>query len=64
MVLGTPVITDDEEDKLWTSGVFSVGHPNYIGKRFCIRGGEEMRKLGPSQIKRTHDPNCYTYTEH
>jgi hypothetical protein len=28
----------------------------YIGKIFCIRGGEEQRKLGPSQLVRSNDP--------
>ena len=36
----------------------------YIGKCFCIRGGEEQRKLGPSQFLRSEDPDCYTYVEH
>ena len=36
----------------------------YVGKRFCIRGGEEQRKLGPSQFLRTRDPDCFTYIEH
>ena len=58
--------------KLWNSGVFSIDNPKnlqravfyYIGKRFCIRGGEEMQKLGPSQFKRTHHPDYFTYIEH
>lgn len=36
----------------------------YIGKVFCIRGGEEQRKLGPSNFMRTSEPECYTYVEH
>ena len=41
------VVTDEEEEKLWTSGVFSIDNPKnlqravfyYVGKRFCFRGG-------------------------
>ncbi len=68
----TPIITDEEEEQLWSTGVFGQENPKqlqrtvfyYIGKRFCVRGAEEMRKLGPSQFKRTLDPDCITYIEH
>ena len=36
----------------------------YIGKRFNIRAGDEHLGLGPSQFRRSSDPNCYTYVEH
>lgn len=36
----------------------------YVGKRFCIRGGEEQRNLGPSQFLRSLDPDCLTFVEH
>ena len=36
----------------------------YVGKTFCLRGGEEQRKLKPSQFRRSYDPDCYTYIEH
>ena len=38
--------------------------PYFLGKRFCIRGGDEQRGLGPSQFRRSSDPDCYTYVEH
>ena len=68
----TPIFTMEEEEKLWDTGVFNINDPVglqravffYIGKRFCIRGGEEQRKLGPSQLKRSSDPDCYMYIEH
>ena len=68
----TPIFTLKEEEKLWVTGVFDINDPVglqravffYIGKRFCIRGGEEQRKLGSSQLKRSFDPDCYTYIEH
>ena len=68
----TLTFTHEEEQKLWDTGVLSVCSPKslqravffYVGKRFCIRGGEEQRKLGPSQFKRTSNPDCYTYVEH
>jgi hypothetical protein len=51
---------------------FSVNGPSsllkavfsYVGKHFCIRGGEEQRSLKPSQYLHLHDPECYEYTEH
>ena len=36
----------------------------YIGKCFCIRGGEEQGNLGPRQYVRSSDPDRYTYTKH
>ncbi len=68
----TPIFTRAEEDKLWESGVIGVDTPKslqcaiffYVGKRFCLRGGEEQRKLGPSNFVRSFDPDCYTYFEH
>lgn len=68
----TPMLSPDEESKLWSTGVLGCSTPKslkrvvffYFGKRFCIRGGEEQRQLGPSQFIRSEDPDCYTYTEH
>jgi hypothetical protein len=66
------VFTIEEEDNLWSLGVLSVGHPRslqravfyYVGKHFCVRGGEEQRKLKPSQFIRSADPDKYVYHEH
>ena len=66
------IITAEEEEALWISGVIGCTTPKnlqravffYIGKRFCIRGGEEQRRLGPSQFIRTTEPDCFTYVEH
>ena len=66
------VITAAEEDALWETGVIAITSPislqhavfYYVGKRFCIRGGEEQRLLGPSQFVRSHNPDCYNYVEH
>ena len=68
----TPTFTAEEEQALWEKGVLGCTTPKnlqravffYIGKRFCIRGGDEQRKLGPSQFVRTHDPDCFIYIEH
>ena len=46
----------EEEDKLWSLGIIGCDNPRslqriiffYIGKRFCIREEEDMRKLDPS----------------
>ena len=66
------VITSEDEEKLRTTGVVGCNTPKnlqravffYVGKLMCIRGGEEQRKLGPSQFIRSSDPDCYTYVEH
>ena len=68
----TSIITAEEEQKLWDHKIFQIDHPKglqravffYIGKRFCIRGGEEQRSLGPSQFIRSFKPDCFTYVEH
>ena len=64
--------TCEEEQRLWDSGVMGIASPKalqravffYIGKRFCLRGGDEQRNMGPSQFARSSDPDCYTYVEH
>ena len=56
---------------MWADGVIGITNPKalqravffYVGKRFCIRGGEEQRRLGPSQFVRSSNPDCYTYVE-
>ena len=70
VVRHTEIFTADEEERLWSTGVLGTDTPTKlqravfftIGKRFCVRGGEEQRNLGPSQFRRDH--NCYVYTEH
>ena len=67
----TSIITKEEEDRLWDSNVIGIRDGKSlqraiffsIGKVFCIRGGEEQRRLGPSQFVRFGDPDCYMYTE-
>ena len=62
----------EEETTLWKSGVLSISNPKclqraifyYVGKHFCIRGGEEQRSLKPSQFVRSSNPDSYTYVEH
>ena len=66
------VISEAEEQKLWSTGVIGITTPLslqravffYVGKRFCIRGGEEQRQLRPSMFVRSSNPDCYTYVEH
>ena len=65
------IFSKDEEELFWSSGVFSISNPTslqhavfyFVGKHFCIRGGDEQRKLSPSQFLRTTDPDSYTYVE-
>ena len=35
----------------------------YVGKSFCLRGGEEHRCLTLSQFTRLHKPDRYVYSE-
>ena len=66
-----PIVTKEEEDMLWKSGVLGDHDPValqravffYVGKVFCIRGGEEQRSLKVSQFKRSCNPDFYTYIE-
>ena len=59
------------EEVLWNSKVLGVHSPLalvravffYVGKTFCIRGGEEQRRLKRSQFRRSYEPDCYTYVE-
>ena len=47
----TPIFTSEEEDKLWELGIIGCTDPKnlqravfyYIGKCFCVHGGEEQR---------------------
>ena len=46
------IISEAEEEKLWTTGIIGITTPlslqravfYYIGKRFFVRGGEEQRQ--------------------
>ena len=70
------VITVEEEEKLWDSSVLNITTPKglqravfyYVGKCFCVRGGQEQRNLGPSNFrllcKPGDDPHCVIYEEH
>ena len=63
-----PVITPEEE-KLWDSGAIGVYSPKalgrcvfyYVGKSFCLRGGEEHRSLKPSQFERGFHSELYSW---
>ena len=71
VVKHAPVITYEEEEALWQSKVIGDHCPlallravfYYVGKAFCIRGGEEQRNLKRSQFVRSSDGQCYTYIE-
>ena len=66
-----PIISTEEEDKLWDSGTIGMYSPRalvrcvfyYVGKAFCLRGGQEQRNLKPMQFERGYEPDRYTYTE-
>ena len=58
------------KDQLWDSGAIGIFNPKvllryvfYVGKCFCLRGGQEMRELKPSQFVRGYNPDSYTYVE-
>ena len=63
--------SNEEEDQLWSTGVLGMDSPKALlnavfylnGKNFCLRGGEEHRRLALSQIIRKYNPDHYIYTE-
>ena len=65
------VLTRDDEDKLWRSGVMGTKTPKalqnatfyVVGKMFSLRGGTELRNVKISQLKRETNPDRYVYTE-
>ena len=65
------VITVEEEDQLWDSGVCGLNNPvalqnaafYVVGKMFCLRGGVEHRELKLSQLNRLSGPERYIYIE-
>ena len=67
----TEAFSKGEIDQLWASGILCVDNPKGLlravffmnGISFCLRGGEEHRKLRLSQLKRESDPPKYVYTE-
>ena len=60
----TEILTEEDEMKLWESGVVGVATPRAlqnaafltVGKVFSLRGGVEHRSLKVSQLKRTTNP--------
>lgn len=66
------IITAEDEDKLWTSGVLGIDNPVALlnavfylnGKSFCLRGVSEHYHLHFSQIVRKTNPDRYLYIEH
>ena len=65
------VFSPAEENALWDLKVISDHAPValqravffYVGKAFCLRGGQEQRDMKISQFVRSTDPDCYTCGE-
>ena len=65
------IISKNDEQRLWESGLMGVSDPRAlqnavfyaVGKMFCLRGGVEHRALKLSQLQRKTDPGHYIYTE-
>ena len=65
------VFTKEEEQMLWDKGILGTSNPQSLlnaafylnGKSFCLRGGEEHRRLCISQLVREYNPDRYVYTE-
>ena len=61
----------EEENVLWESRVIGDHNPLkieravffYVGKAFCLRGGQEQRNLKPLQFVRSFTPECCTYVD-
>ena len=68
----TEPISTKEENQLWASGILNVDSPQgllrcvfyYVGKCFCLRGGQEHRDLCLKQLQRFYEPDRYVYSEH
>ena len=66
------VLSNEDERKLWDTGVMGTKNPKalqnavfyIVGKHFSLRGGAELRNLKRSQIVRFHNPDRYVYHEH
>ena len=71
LVKHAPVISPEEEEKLWSSKVLGTSSPlqlqravfYLVGKVFCLRGGEEQRSLKISQFKCQSENDSYLYVE-
>ena len=71
IVRHAPVVEDYEGEMLWEKNILGDHSPLalqravffYVGKVFCLRGGEEQRGLKTSQLVRSYNPDCYTYVE-
>ena len=68
MIKHAKVVTSEEEDTLWASKVIGDHDPIalqravfYVGKTFCLRGGEEQHSLKRSQFISSRNPDSYTY---
>ena len=69
--LHTEGISNEEENRLWTSCVMNTNTPKgllravfyYNGKCFCLRGGQEHSDFGISQLHRLYNPDRYIYKE-
>ena len=71
-----PIITPAEEEKLWLTAVLNINNQRslqrrvfyYIGKCFCICGGQEQRNPRTFKLQMEFqtwiDPHCVTYIEH
>ena len=67
----TETISSSEENELWASGVLNVDSLKgllrcvfyFNGKCFCLRGGQEHRDFGISQLQRLYKPDRYMYSE-
>ena len=66
------IVTSEEEDALWLSGVLGSTTPKALlnvvfffssGKNFCLRGGSEHKILKLSQLKHLYNPDHHIYTE-
>ena len=64
-------MTNEEENLLWQSKTIGDHDPLallravffYVGKSFCLRGGEEQWNLKRSQFVRSYSPDSYMYVE-
>ena len=71
VVKHAPTVLPDKENALWESKAIRDHSPlafqkavfYYVGKTYCVRGGQEQRNLKISQFVHSSEPNCYTCVE-
>ena len=62
--VGANPISKEEENMLWDKKILGTSNPLMLQRAvFCLRGGEEQRKLKPSQLIHKSNTDRYSYVK-